>query len=199
MKAFSLSLLLGILIIVISSCNQNQKSNNDIQNSETSVDEPKNVVFNSEEFFMAALNGDLNKIHKAISNGTNPDIIDTEQRTALLLASYNGHSEIVKLLIKKGANVNHADVNNRTALMFAATGPFEQTVIALLKAGANINTADNIENFTPLMFAASEGQTAIVKILLDNGADKKMLDIDGDNAYNFALANKHTETAELLK
>jgi ankyrin repeat protein len=37
------------------------------------------------------------------------------------------------------------------------------------------------------MLAASEGQLNVVKVLMENGADASLMDIDGDNAENFAF------------
>jgi ankyrin repeat protein len=82
--------------------------------------------------------------------------------------------------------------------MYASTGPFNETVSLLLKAGAETNLFDNEEHFTALMFAAAEGQAEVVQSLLKYGADKSLLDIDGESAYDFAMANGHTEVALLL-
>ena len=38
----------------------------------------------------------------------------------------------------------------------------------------------------------------VVKLLLENGAEPAMKDIDGDNAETFARQNGHIEVAELL-
>ncbi len=79
------------------------------------------------------------------------------------------------------------------------TGAFHESVTLLLEAGSQVNLADNVEQFTALMFAAAEGQAEIVQILLDKGADKSLVDKDGDSAYNFAVANGHQAVAALLK
>lgn len=49
------------------------------------------------------------------------------------------------------------------------------------------------------MHAAAEGQLEVVRVLLEYGADPSLKDVDGDNAYIFALRNGHTAVAELLK
>ena len=49
------------------------------------------------------------------------------------------------------------------------------------------------------MFAASEGQLDVVKILLANGADASLKDIDGDNAEAFARQKGHVAVAEYIK
>ncbi|MBN2634101.1 MAG: ankyrin repeat domain-containing protein, partial [Bacteroidales bacterium] len=69
----------------------------------------------------------------------------------------------------------------------------------LLEKKAEPNSVDREEHFTALMFAASEGQTGIVKLLLENGADPFRKDADGDDALTFARNNGHTEVVTLLE
>lgn len=156
------------------------------------------TVFDIAAIMEAALNGDLALIKENIDNGLNINERDDQMHTALMMAAYNGHSEIVSLLIEHGAKTNLRDINMRTALMYASTGPFNETVSLLLKAGAEPNLFDNEEHFTALMFAAAEGQAEVVQSLLKYGAEKSLLDIDGESAYDFAMANGHTEVAQML-
>ncbi|MHC4952110.1 MAG: ankyrin repeat domain-containing protein, partial [Planctomycetota bacterium] len=65
--------------------------------------------------------------------------------------------------------------------------------------GAKVNIVDNSEKWTALMFAAAEGQVANVKLLLDNSAEVKPKDIDGDTAANFAANNGHTQVAKMIE
>ena len=48
------------------------------------------------------------------------------------------------------------------------------------------------------MHAAAEGHLEIVNILLDNGADPSLKDVDGDTAESFAKRNGHIEVAKVL-
>jgi ankyrin repeat protein len=49
------------------------------------------------------------------------------------------------------------------------------------------------------MFAAAEGQTGVVQILLDAGADPLAADVDGEDAELFARHKGHPETADLIR
>jgi ankyrin repeat protein len=51
---------------------------------------------------------------------------------------------------------------------------------------------------THLMYAALEGQTQIVKALLDRGADVNTKDSQGRTALMVATINLHTDTVRLL-
>ena len=57
---------------------------------------------------------------------------------------------------------------------------------------------DSEEQFAALMFAASEGQVEVVEALLKQGSDPRMVDIDGDDALDFATRNGHAEVVTLL-
>ena len=149
-------------------------------------------------FHEAAFNGKIGKVKQALEAGIQPDIIDENGQNALMLAAFNGYTEIVKILTVAGVSVNAKDNTRRTALIYASTGPFPQTVQFLIDNKAEINVFDNIEHFTALMFAASEGQLEIVKILMLNGADASLKDIDGDTAETFALQNQHLSVAQYL-
>jgi hypothetical protein len=147
----------------------------------------------------AALNGQTVQVVNGLEKGIDVNKRDAEGRTALMYASYNGHTEIVKVLIEKGAMVNMADSYGRTALMMASSGPFAATVKVLLDNQTDPNMADYEEHFTALMYAAAEGQTDVVRILLSYGADPDLKDVDGDNALTFAVNNNHKEVASLLQ
>mgnify|MGYP006440673001 FL=1 len=151
------------------------------------------------QFMQAALEGKLDQIQTALKNGTPVDTLGEGGRTALMLGAFNGHTAIVEALLKAGAAVSARDETSRTALMYASTGPNPNTVQALLSAGAKVNATDSDEHFSPLMFAAAEGHTAVVTLLLENNADPTLKDIDGDSAAVFADQRNHSELAKLLR
>ena len=72
-------------------------------------------------------------------------------------------------------------------------------VRVLLEHKADPLLADREERFTALMFAAAEGQTEVVRMLLSHGSDPSMVDVDGDTALDFAMKNGHSEAVALLK
>ena len=55
------------------------------------------------------------------------------------------------------------------------------------------------EGWTALMFAAGEGQKAVVEKLLQARADPRQVDNDGDRAAAHARSPGRAETAELLQ
>jgi ankyrin repeat protein len=83
--------------------------------------------------------------------------------------------------------------------MFASTGPFPETVQTLLEYGSDANAADDFEGWTPIMFAAGEGQLEVIQVLLDHGADPSAVDMDGQVAADHAAANSHPEAETVLR
>lgn len=115
--------------------------------------------------------------------------------TALMIASYTDNVAAVKALLAKDAEVNR---HGWTPLHYACAAGSSEIVKILLENSAYID-AESPNKTTPLMMAARGGQTAIVKLLIDAGADVKLKNDQGLSAYDFAVSNERTSTAELLK
>lgn len=145
------------------------------------------------------LNGNLSALNAALETGMPVDQKDEYGNSLLMLAAFNGHTDLAKTLLDAGADVSLCNTNGRTALMFASTGPFPATVRLLLEYGSEVNAVDSEEHFTPVMFAAAEGLSPVVDILLEAGADLSMKDIDGDTAASFARTRGFTALADKLQ
>ena len=114
---------------------------------------------------------------------------DPASEDLLRQAAYEGNEQNVEALLGMGVNVNAADAEGRTALVFAAFNGHSNILLELLEAG----------DFTALMHAAAEGHLEVVKVLLANGADPGLKDIDGDDAVAFAQQAGHVEVADFIK
>jgi ankyrin repeat protein len=151
-------------------------------------------------WFEAARTGETDRLLSLISSGADPNALDADGRTALILAAMHGKVETVKLLMTKGANVNVRDSKGETAASYAkkigytnvvailaardagaltedlvgavGKGSTSQEVEALCRQGANANmqTADG---FTVLMKACANprNDVNVINVLLANGAD----------------------------
>ena len=173
-----------------------------VKHVETKLPEPtppaKQIVAATPEFFENAMQGNTQAVEKFLIDGVDANSQNPEQRSALMFAAFDGHISIVELLLTHGADINAKDNIGRGALMYAASGPNEPTVKLLIEKGAEVNTIDLHEAWTPLMFAAAEGQIEVVKTLLENNADWTLKDTDGDTASSFAQKNGHTNVVELI-
>jgi serine/threonine-protein phosphatase 6 regulatory ankyrin repeat subunit B len=108
-----------------------------------------------------------------IDNGANLYYQDAKKVSTLLQASHRGLIEICRKLIEKNA---------------ASTDP---------AAATYLNEA-NEEGITPLIAAASEGQTEIAKLLVAAKADVNAKDKDGTSALMAAAARGHIDVVRLL-
>jgi ankyrin repeat protein len=89
--------------------------------------------------------------------------------TPLMYAALYGNSDSVRMLLEKGGDPNVRNDAGATALMWAVGDP-EKTRL-LLDRGADANARSG-DGRTPLLIAAGRfGSSAVVKLLLDHGAN----------------------------
>lgn len=125
---------------------------------------------------------DIEKVRRLLRAGAVVDARTNLRRTALLIATtYSGNLEVVKLLLDHGADVKSKDTYDETVLTSAAKRSDADMVRELILAGADLNARSfplPVEpSFTPLAWAAREGNIETVKLLLEHGAadDEKSL------------------------
>lgn len=113
---------------------------------------------------------------------------------ALLRANHYLSDLLGPVLLKRAANAPPAPPPSpyscglaRTVLHWASAHGHERLVTKLLKAGskAAINDQDS-EGRTPLHSATVQGNVAVVKILVDNGADTEVRDRKGWTPLHYA-------------
>ncbi len=128
----------------------------------------------------AANSGHADCVGALLSAGADPDIQDSTGLTALMLAAnFVGNYPALKLLVDAGANVNLVAKNSATALLVAAQKRCLPCLYVLVKAGAEVNVFDPELHFSPLLFAAANGETEAVYILVDAGADVNVSSVSG--------------------
>ena len=129
---------------------------------------------------------------------------------ALYLAAQAGDAYEVVQLLAQSADVkytagNRQDTALHQACLLAAGENFVQIGELLISHGADIDAKDT-EGYTPLMACAwSFGKdhmvahkTALMKILLDHGADREWVDRDGDDVITHARCNGFDMMVQLL-
>lgn len=104
---------------------------------------------------------------------------DEEGHTALLLEAEAGHRENVKRLLQHGAKPD-GDPRPWASPLMAAIDKNRDIELAriLLDAGAKVDPGPH--GITPLSLAAENAQPAIVRLLLQRGANVNASDSDGD-------------------
>lgn len=148
-------------------------------------------------------------IKALLDAGVNINEKDSDGQTALMLASGSGKIEAVKALIRWGADVKATNNNGSTALMYATFNRTQRidTVKTFIESGADVNAVDN-NGSTALMFAASHrpemhspestANVEIIKLLLQNGANRSIQNKQNQTAWNFAVDAGNFDVLEML-
>ncbi|RBR20099.1 uncharacterized protein FIESC28_05378 [Fusarium coffeatum] len=119
--------------------------------------------------------------------------------SALSVAAEKGHTQVVNLLLKKKEiNVNDEDADGNTALDKAAKAGKDEVVEQLLTA-ADIDTDHaGRDGSTALMLASMQVNVAIMKRLLEHGADWGKQGLRGRTALHLAVDIGCLEGVKLL-
>lgn len=130
-------------------------------------------------------------------------------------ASFFGHWKVVDFLITQGANVNWSVPETRetplhSALCKAGRPYFLFVLKLLVENGADVNAKTLVgcatsafmrdvrtKGETPLHRAAAYGDEAMIRYLLDNGADKHARDAHGNSPISWA--SEHLRPGSILK
>ena len=67
-------------------------------------------------------------VKELLDNGIDPNILDSDKISPLMIASFNGFNDIVDLLIKNNANVNIVNNFGYSSIMASAAGGHYDTL-----------------------------------------------------------------------
>jgi ankyrin len=121
-------------------------------------------------------------------------------RAELVDAAQQGDIEAIEQLLRRGARIDDADPDPfpRTALNMAANSHQYEAATFLVEHGANVN-ASRPGEFTPLSRVAYYGQTELVRLMLQRGADPNRPCLGGETALLQAIFHPpHADVARLL-
>ncbi len=135
----------------------------------------------------AAENASPAMVEKLLAAGADTDVARASGLTPLMTAARTGHAAVVRTLLRYGADVDAATAETRsTALMWAVAGSHPAVVRALLAAGADPH-ASTADGFTPLLYAAHNGDIAMAETLIAAGVDVNETGVDGTHALAYAI------------
>jgi len=156
--------------------------------------------------------GDAVMVDLLLRAGANPSLAHPDGETPLMAASKSGSIAAVRTLLARGARVNDTDkFQNSTALMRAAAEGHVDVAGLLLEAGADpnkqarvtsISTRKNADHptggFSALMWAARNGNEAMVRRLAKGGANLNLKNGDDASAMMIAIWNDRFDMAATL-
>ncbi|MBM3525346.1 MAG: hypothetical protein FJX57_20555 [Alphaproteobacteria bacterium] len=162
-------------------------------------------------------------VEALLAGGANPNLAPSSGETPLMLAARMGNIDAIKALVARGADVNAREATRgQTALMWAIADHQPQAARVLVEAGADHRARTHVSRrfvqlccsdyngdprdtawvtyggFTPLLFAAREGDVETAKVLLAAGASVNDAGADGASALAVAAFSGQPAVARLL-
>jgi ankyrin repeat protein len=171
---------------------------------------------------LACTNGSATMVARLLKSGANPNLARRTGVTPLMACARTGSLEAVPALLTRGAKVNAKELRGgQTALMWAVAAGHPAVARMLVEHGADVQARTDppagftppkyklagvytdLEitwkgGFTPLMFAAQQGNVDSARILLEAGADVNARTPDYGSALVVAAASANEALALFL-
>ena len=139
----------------------------------------------------ASREGSIEVVQLFLDQGVPINHRDDTGQTPLFDAVASKHPALVELLLKAGARTDIADNQGKTLLHHAAYEK-KEVVCVFLDRDVEVNFQD-YKGQTALFVAAEEGNTGVVKLLLERGARTDLKDKEGRTPYSIAGKNRETK------
>ena len=170
--------------------------------------------------WLAANNGSAEVVQALLAGGAAANAGLPSGETPLMTASRAGNAAAVRALLSRGADPHATEhAHGQTAPMWAAAQRHPEVVRALLESGARVDdrsfsypqvvsSAGNADpsgifevqqgGYTPLLFAARQGDLASARLLVEAGADVNEAAASGTTPLVVAAHSGHGELAAYL-
>ena len=119
---------------------------------------------------LACLNASEAMVGFLLGAEADPNVATTSGVTPLMTAARVGDAGVVRRLLRAGADPAAAEgIRGQTALMWAVAENHTQAAAVLLEVGGGATTR-SANGFTPLLFAAQQGNVELARLLIAAGA-----------------------------
>ncbi len=143
------------------------------------------------------VNGLLGNVSAQNQNTSHDSTEDSGE--SIHYAAENGDLRRVQTLLSSGTPVDEIDSHGSTALTYAVRNGHVEIVQLLLDKGANIEIGDSAAHGTPLIWAAYKNQEAVVRLLIQHGANINATTADGMTALDAAIHTGATSAEATLR
>lgn len=143
----------------------------------------------------AARHGRTQDVVSLLQDGVDPNAIDRQNNSLLILAAREGYPDTVEALLAGGADPSYRNQAGDSALMLAALKGEQELVDILLESGAEL---DHHDGWSALHYAALSGHFDVLKKFVAHGADVNALAPNGANALMLASRNGRIDIVRFL-
>jgi cytohesin len=152
--------------------------------------------FSSTPLCEAVISGDLEGVRALLARKADPNIAQRTGQTPLHEAAVRGHEEIAAVLLQHKADLNAGGILAGPPLESATRYP--RIMDRMIAKGADVNKQDAAGR-TALHVATFNGRPEAVALLLKRKADVEIKDNDGLTPLMWAVKERRTEIANLLR
>ncbi len=148
-----------------------------------------------DDFFRAVRADNASGVRSLIERGFDPNTRDEKNQTGLLIALREPSPKVIQALLESPkTDVEARNAQDESPLMLAAIKGQQDVVVKLLARDADVNKT----GWAPLHYAATGGQIAIIKLLLDKYAFIDAQSPNGSTPLMMAAMYGSTDSVKLL-
>ncbi|XP_030626048.1 ankyrin repeat domain-containing protein 55 [Chanos chanos] len=140
-------------------------------------------------------------VRALLEKGADPTLVDKDFKTALHWAVQSGSRFMCSLILDHhlGSSViNYDDENGKTCVHIAAAAGYSDIIYELARVPETNLQALDVDERTPLHWAAAAGKEECVQALLQLGVDPDPRDINENTPLTYAMYCGHTACIKLL-
>ena len=142
-------------------------------------------------FLSASESGNANVLRLLLDHNVDEDVRNNNGSTALHIAANCGHLEVAQILLERGAEV---DARNHLEIIIHCASTKGQADLSSLSLDEHLRD----RGMTPLHYAAINGHTEFVRLLLERNAEVNAQNNRGFTPFLFASWKGNTDVFRLL-